>query len=86
LRTAGSRPSLRRLCPCKLSKRHGLTNAVNYLRRGETLVVTKVDRLGWSIPNLIDRAAELSDRGVAVRVLDQGIDTSTSGDNKVKGS
>lgn len=52
---------------------------MGYLRHGDTLVITKLDRLGRSIKNLIDLAANLNERGVALRVLDQGIDTSTPG-------
>ena len=63
----------------KLSKRPGLTDALSYLRRGDTLVITKLDRLGRSIKNLINLAAELNERGVALRVVDQGIDTSSPG-------
>jgi DNA invertase Pin-like site-specific DNA recombinase len=46
-------------------------------RTGDQLVITKLDRLGRSLENLIDLANELDRRGVDLVVLDQGIDTST---------
>jgi DNA invertase Pin-like site-specific DNA recombinase len=41
------------------------------------LVVTKLDRLGRSLENLIEVSKQLEARGVDLVVLDQGIDTST---------
>lgn len=48
------------------------------LRAGDALVVVKLDRVGRSVRNLIDVAAELESKGVDFVVLDQGIDTSTA--------
>jgi DNA invertase Pin-like site-specific DNA recombinase len=47
-------------------------------RRGDRLVITRLDRLGRSLEHLIDLSAELQRRGVDLVVLDQGIDTSTA--------
>ncbi|WP_228506126.1 recombinase family protein [Curtobacterium sp. VKM Ac-1395] len=41
--------------------------------------VTKLDRLGRSVKNLKQIADELHDRGVGLRALSQGIDTTTPG-------
>lgn len=41
-------------------------------------MVTKLDRLGRSLENLIELAKGLQARGVDLVVLDQGIDTSTA--------
>jgi DNA invertase Pin-like site-specific DNA recombinase len=46
-------------------------------RAGDQLVVTKLDRLGRSLENLIDVSKQLEAKGVDLVVLDQGIDTST---------
>ena len=46
-------------------------------RTGDQLVVTKLDRLGRSLENLIELSNTLQARGVDLVVLDQGIDTST---------
>jgi DNA invertase Pin-like site-specific DNA recombinase len=47
------------------------------LRKGDVLVVVKLDRIGRSIRNLIDISEELAAKGVDLRVLDQQIDTTT---------
>src|SRR5258707_838451 len=47
------------------------------LRKGDVLVCSKLDRIGRSVRNLIDVAAELDAEGVDLLVLDQGIDTTT---------
>lgn len=62
-----------------LARRPALTEALSYLRDGDTLVVTKLDRLGRSVKNLKDIADELERRGVGLRALSQGIDTTTPG-------
>jgi DNA invertase Pin-like site-specific DNA recombinase len=46
-------------------------------RAGDQLVVTKLDRLGRSLENLIELSKQLQSKGVDLVVLDQGIDTST---------
>lgn len=58
--------------------RPGLEKALAYLREGDTLVVWKIDRLGRSLPHLVQTVDQLRDRGVAFRSLtDAGIDTTT---------
>jgi len=49
------------------------------LRKGDTLLITKLDRIGRSVQNVIDVMKLLIDRGVGVRALDQGdIDTTSA--------
>jgi DNA invertase Pin-like site-specific DNA recombinase len=62
-----------------LAQRPALDEALRYLRSGDTLVVTKLDRLGRSVRNLKAVADELQARGVGLRALSQGIDTTTPG-------
>jgi DNA invertase Pin-like site-specific DNA recombinase len=62
-----------------LAKRPRLQETLRYLRDGDTLVVTKLDRLGRSVRNLKQVADELEARKVGLRALSQGIDTTTSG-------
>lgn len=57
--------------------RPGLTTALAYLRAGDTLTVWKLDRLGRSLPHLVQTVAELSTRGVGFRSLTEAIDTTT---------
>ena len=47
------------------------------LRSGDTLVITRLDRLGRSVLHLITLGAELRERGIGLKVLEQGIDTGT---------
>lgn len=53
-----------------------LAACLQYVRRGDTLVVTKLDRLARSTLHLCQLADTLQRKGVALRVLDQAIDTS----------
>lgn len=48
------------------------------LREGDVLVATKLDRIGRSVKNLIEVAETLAARKVDLKILMQGIDTSTS--------
>lgn len=59
--------------------RAGLQAALDYVREGEVLVVWKLDRLGRSLPHLIETVAALEQRGVGFRSLTEAIDTTTPG-------
>jgi DNA invertase Pin-like site-specific DNA recombinase len=61
----------------KLASRPELDKALVAVREGDYLVITKLDRLGRSLRNLMDIGDDLRARGVQLVVLDQGIDTST---------
>jgi DNA invertase Pin-like site-specific DNA recombinase len=58
-------------------ERPGLTQALDALRAGDSLVVWKLDRLGRSVKNLIDLVGELSRRDVHFKSLTDNIDTAT---------
>lgn len=62
----------------KLARRDELDKALLVLREGDQFVITKLDRLGRSLANLIELAADFQCRKVDLVVLDQGIDTSTA--------
>jgi hypothetical protein len=49
------------------------------LREGDTLKVTRLDRLGRSVLHLITLGAELRERRVGPRVIEQGIDIQVVG-------
>jgi DNA invertase Pin-like site-specific DNA recombinase len=61
----------------KLAQRQEWDRCRNYLRAGDTLVITKLDRLGRSVKNLIEIIEWLESGNVGLRALDQGIDTTT---------
>jgi len=49
------------------------------LRAGDTLVVWRLDRLGRSLPHLIETIGELQVRGVGFKSVQEHIDTTTPG-------
>src|SRR5512144_550949 len=61
------------------AERIGLDEALNYVRSGDTLVVWKLDRLGRSLPHLIETITGLNNRGVGFKSITEAIDTTTSG-------
>jgi len=60
-------------------ERPGLTAALNYVRKGDTLVVWRLDRLGRSLRHLIETVAYLEEQGIAFKSIQESIDTTTSG-------
>ena len=61
------------------AERPGLNDALAFLRRGDTLVVWKLDRLGRSMKHLVEIVTTLGDCGVGFRSLTEGVDTTTTG-------
>jgi len=61
------------------AERDGLTEALEYIREGDTLVVWKLDRLGRSLRHLIDTVGALQVKGIGFHSLQENIDTTTSG-------
>ena len=59
--------------------RAGLRAALAYVRDGDVLIVWKLDRLGRSLPHLIETVTALEKRGVGFRSITEAIDTTTSG-------
>lgn len=60
------------------ASRPRLDELLRLLREGDTLKITRLDRLGRSVLHLVTLGAELRDRGVGLHVIEQGIDTSTT--------
>ena len=57
----------------------GLRAALDYVRQGDVLIVWKLDRLGRSLPHLIETVTSLATRGVGFCSLTEAIDTTTPG-------
>jgi DNA invertase Pin-like site-specific DNA recombinase len=55
-----------------------LANMMRALRKGDTLIVWRLDRLGRSLVDLVQLVDELAVRGVAFESLSEKIDTSTA--------
>src|SRR6202043_1898455 len=51
---------------------------LDFLRAGDTLVVTRIDRLARSLKDLQDIVHELKGRGVALKATEQPVDTGTA--------
>lgn len=58
--------------------REQLKACLSYIREGDILVISRLDRMARSVLDLSKIADILKKKGVALRVLDQGIDTTTS--------
>jgi len=61
----------------KTAHRAQLTGVLDYVREGDQLVVTKLDRLARSTYHLTQIGKHLEEKGVDLVVLDQPFDTST---------
>ena len=61
------------------AERPGLQEAINYVRKGDSLVVWRLDRLGRSLKHLIETVGQLEEKGIGFRSLQEAIDTTTSG-------
>jgi DNA invertase Pin-like site-specific DNA recombinase len=61
------------------TERKGLEEALNYVRKGDTFVAWRLDRLGRSLPHLIATMTDLEERGIGFKSLTENIDTATSG-------
>lgn len=66
----------------KHDKRPGLEACIKALRKGDVLVVWKLDRLGRDLRHLVNTVQDLSERGIGFKVLagkGANIDTTTAG-------
>lgn len=64
---------------CSKANRPGLRDALAYVHDGEdTLVVTRLDRLGQSLPDVLKTVQDLADRKIVLKALDVELDTSTA--------
>ncbi len=62
-----------------IQDRPGLLSALECARKGDSLVVWRLDRLGRSLRHLIDVVRDLEERGVALISLTEAINTTTPG-------
>jgi DNA invertase Pin-like site-specific DNA recombinase len=56
-----------------------LEEALDYVRAGDTLVVWRLDRLGRSLKDLIEKLSALHNRNIGFKSLTENIDTTTPG-------
>ena len=60
------------------SKRPELAKCLDYVREGDTLIITRLDRLARSVLHLNQISQLLQEKKVEFKVIDQHIDTTTS--------
>lgn len=61
-----------------LKGRSKLEQCIDYLREGDTLVVTRIDRLARSLRDLQNLVHDLKTDGIEIKALEQPIDTGTA--------
>ena len=61
-----------------LQAREKLSEALEFIREGDALVVTKLDRLARSVAHLMELLEMIEANGASLRILSMGIDTSTA--------
>ena len=67
------------------SERPGFMDLIGYVRSGDTVVVVGIDRLGRSAAEVMLTIKELWDKGIAIRSLREGIDTSNATGRMIAG-
>lgn len=50
---------------------------IDQFRQGDELYVWRLDRLGRSLKNIIDLVLSLNDKGIIIKGISDGVDTST---------
>ena len=61
-----------------VTTRPGLARALDVAREGDALVIWKLDRIGRSLRHVVELVEGLQQRGVGLKVLTGGIDTTSS--------
>lgn len=77
LQAAGCTKIFREQISSMDKRRAELERALDFVREGDVLVVTKLDRLARSVADLVTITAELKNKGVELRILSLNLDTST---------
>src|SRR3546814_1637580 len=62
----------------KSMERPGLAELIAYARKGDTLAVVRLDRLGRSLAELLTTVETLRGQGIALLSLEEKIDTSSA--------
>lgn len=65
-------------CSGTVTNRPGLARALDVAREGDALVIWKLDRIGRSLGHVVELVAGLHAKGIGLKVLTGGIDTTSS--------
>ena len=68
------------------TERPGLGEALDFLRKGDSLVVWRLDRSDRSLKHLLETVSMLEERGIGFSSLQEAIDTTTSGGRLIFGA
>lgn len=79
LRSAGCERIFEDTASGAKESRPGLDEALAFARKGDELVVWKLDRIGRSLPHLVKLMAQLRDQGIGFRSVTENIETETPG-------
>jgi DNA invertase Pin-like site-specific DNA recombinase len=60
-----------------VQRREELEKALKFIRKGDSLVVSKLDRLARSVPDLVRIIATLEEKQATLRIVVMNLDTST---------
>jgi DNA invertase Pin-like site-specific DNA recombinase len=60
-----------------VQRRDELEKVLRFIRKGDTIVVTKLDRLARSVPDLVKITERLEEKGASLRILNMNLDTNT---------
>ncbi|MFT6689528.1 MAG: DNA invertase Pin-like site-specific DNA recombinase [Colwellia sp.] len=55
-----------------------LNEMLNFIRKGDTLVITRIDRLARSLRDLQNLVYDFQQKGIAIKATEQPIDTNTA--------
>ena len=78
LAAAGCERCYEDTCSGAVANRPGLVRALEVLRAGDALVVWKLDRIGRSLAHVVELVGALHAKGIGLRVLTGGIDTTSA--------
>ena len=78
LESAGCDNKIFREQVSSVQHRDQLDQALDYIREGDTLVVTKLDRLARSVKDLIDITETIKTKSADLKILDMNLDTSNA--------
>jgi DNA invertase Pin-like site-specific DNA recombinase len=78
LKTAGCNQIYQETASGKQTDRPELTHALKALRKGDTLVVWRLDRLGRSMPHLVETIGAIERLGASFESLTEKIETSSA--------
>ena len=72
-------------CSGTVTNRPGLTRALDVAREGDALVIWKHDRIGRSLTHVVELVDDLQQRGIGLKVLTGGINTTSAAGRLVFG-